>query len=75
MRQSPIKPNIKGKKCGLQWSSVKGKVKGVTRQERVAKFDCHDKGDRMVVDMAQKDIVVFNANIVYNESHYHGDSQ
>ena len=24
----------------------------VTRQERVAKFDCHDKGDRMVVDMA-----------------------
>jgi hypothetical protein len=47
-----IYANIKGKKCGLQWSSVKGKVKGVTRQERVAKFDCHDQGDRMVVDMA-----------------------
>ena len=43
---------IAGKKCGLQWSSVKGQNKGIGPQERVAKFDCNDKGDKLVVDMA-----------------------
>jgi hypothetical protein len=47
-----IYAKIKGQKCGLQWSSVKGHVSGVSRHERLAKFDCHDKADSLVVDMA-----------------------
>ena len=47
-----IYTNIKGKKCGLQWSSVTGKARGVNKQERILKFDCNDKGDRFVADMA-----------------------
>lgn len=47
-----IYAHIKGKKCGLQWSSVKGKAKGVDDNERLAKFDCYDKADKMVIDMA-----------------------
>ena len=47
-----INASINGRKCGLQWSSVKNKNPGIGKQERTAKFDCHDTGDLMVVDMA-----------------------
>jgi hypothetical protein len=43
---------INGQKCGLQWSSVKGKVNGISQDERIAKFDCNDKADHLIVDMA-----------------------
>jgi hypothetical protein len=47
-----IYATIKGNKCGLQWSSVGGNTINVSRHERVAKFDCNDKADTLIVDMA-----------------------
>lgn len=45
-----IYAKIQGHKCGLQWSSVKGKVKGISHDERIAKFDCNDKADHLIVE-------------------------
>jgi len=41
-----IYTDVKGKRCGLQWSSVLD-----ADGKRLAKFDCHDQADRVVVDM------------------------
>lgn len=50
--KAEVYARIKGQKCGLQWSSVKGNVARVSRNERIAKFDCHDKADTLIFDMA-----------------------
>jgi hypothetical protein len=47
-----IYATIKGKKCGLQWASVGGNASHISRHERIAKFDCHDKADKLIVDAA-----------------------
>lgn len=42
---------IDGKKCGLQWSAVEGKGTGVGERERIAKFDCAERGDTLEVSL------------------------
>lgn len=44
--------NIENRRCGLQWSSIKGNAPGVKSTERLAKFDCNDKADRFKVTLA-----------------------
>lgn len=50
--QAQIYVKIKDKKCGLQWASIGGGSPNISRHERIAKFDCNDKGDDLVVDLA-----------------------
>jgi hypothetical protein len=47
-----FKTNDGIKNCGLQWSSAMGAGKGLSKNHRLAKFDCADTtGDKLVVDM------------------------